>query len=512
MNNTINQTMVLESILATQRPFFMKMADEWANIGASFFSVCAGSRVLASWPERYDNGKADLVAPIYLDQNYVGELQIGGVSSVGAEQLLQIEVGLVRAMIEKEQELNTVAAALVDTRDQLWALHRLTQRTRSYLDMEEMLQTLIGESADLLITESAFIWLELDGGQSLFYQYPTALLDDSDVLGYLAELAASDVGFLCHREVVNHRAVDDILVVPVTVRVAKTAVMGMVNKIGGSFATPDIKLARAIAEYAGAQVENVISYQDSLEKARLRHEMDLAHRVQLQLFPQGLPKIAEIDFWATSESAFHLGGDFYDYYVHPNGRFTFLVGDVSGKGIASALLMAMTRSIIRVRMQGLPTLTPGQIIEQANFELYDDFSRVNMFATVFVGQYDPRTGVLVYANSGHSPVIYYPANSAPLLLEADSVPMGVLPRITTSEQTVLLKPNEMLVVGSDGLYEAHDETGKMFGFDRLVTNVSSLRHRAAQEIGKKTLELIASFSVGHLQEDDRTILVLKPIK
>jgi sigma-B regulation protein RsbU (phosphoserine phosphatase) len=510
VNNIADQTIVLESILVTQQPVFVKMAEGWTSRGATFFSVCNGSRVLASWPKQVEAQKADLVAPIYLDQTYLGELQIGGISSDVAGHLLQLEVSLINAMLQQEQALNVVAAALVDARDQLWALHRLTHRTRSYLDMDEMLQTLIGESADLMRTKSAFIWLELEGGQSLFCQYPEPLLQNDDIVRYRAELAATDVDFLCHHRVTDHPAIDDILIVPVEIRVAKTAVMGMMNKVGGAFTTPDIKLAKAIAEYAGAQVENLISYQDSLEKARLRHEMDLAHRVQLQLFPQALPKMADMDFWATSESASHVGGDFYDYYVHANGRLTFVVGDVSGKGIASALLMAMTRTILRTRMQTLPVLTPGQIIEQANFELYDDFTRVNMFATVFVGQYDPVTRRLVYANSGHSPVIYYSLNNQPMLLEADSVPMGILPRISTSEQAILLSPNELLITGSDGLYEAHNEQGELFGFERLVRAISSLRHCTAQEIGEKAIELIASFSAGHLQEDDRTILILKP--
>lgn len=509
MSNIAHHTVVLESVLVTQRPLFVKMAEEWINIGATFFAVCANTRVLASWPAQVRIQEADLIAPIYLNQTYLGEVQICGVSSAEARQLLQIEANLISAMIRQEQELNSMAATLVDTQDRFWALHQLTRTARSYLDMEEMLEALIGESADLMITETAFIWLKLDSSQTMFYQCPTILLHEEDIVDYLTELAAENVGFLCRRGILDHPGVENILMVPVEVRFAETAVIGMVNKVKGTFTTPDIRLARAIAEYTGAQIENVISYQESLEKARMRHEMELAHRVQFQLFPQELPRVSKIDFWAKSEPASHVGGDFYDYHTHANGSFTFVVGDVSGKGIASALLMAMTRTIMRAHMQKSPTLTPGQIIERANAELYDDFTRVNMFATVFVGQYDPLTGMLIYSNSGHSPVIYCPTSGSPLFLEADSTPMGILPKTTAGENTIYLKPYDLLVVGSDGLYEAHNDQSLMFGFERLAAAVSSLRHASAQEIGEKLLERVAAFSIDHPQEDDRTILLLK---
>lgn len=486
------------------------MAEAWQDAGATFFAVVNGNRTLASWPNRLESDTADLTAPVVLNGTHLGELQLGGIYSEEARLMLQVESQVIEFILRQEQELNSVAAVLVDTQDQFLALYQLTQTTRSYLDMEEMLEALLSKSADLMGIGSTFIWLELNTGQILFYQYPAALLDIDDVTDFRLELVRSRAGFLCLREVDNHPDVDSILMVPVDVRFAKTAVIGMVNKLEGAFTTPDIKLARIIAEYAGAQVENVISYQDSLDKARLGQQMELAQRVQSQLFSQERIQVPGLDFWAASKAASHVGGDFYDYFLHPNGRLTFVVGDVSGKGIASALLMAMTLSVTRLRMQRTPALTPGQIIEQVNSELYKDFTRVNMFATVFVGQYDPATGRLVYANSGHSPVIYCPDNQKVRLIEADSEPMGILPKTTTTERTLFMKPCDILIVGSDGLYEVHNEQEEMFGLDRLATAVSSLRTETAKDLSRKIFAMIHDFNAGQYQEDDRTILVLKP--
>lgn len=474
-----------------------------------FFAVASGTRTLACWPDEAAE-TADLSAPIVINGVYLGELQVGGIHSEEAKKRLKVDAQIIEALIQQEQELNSVAAALVDTQDQFWTLHQLTQTTRSYLDIEEMLEALLAKSADLMSTASAFIWLELNSGQLLFYQHPAALLEIDDVTDFLLKLVRSRAGFLCLRDVENHPEVHNILMVPVDVRFAQTAVIGMVNKVDGAFTTADIKLARIIAEYAGAQVENVISYQDSLDKARLRQQMELAERVQSQLFSQEQPKVPGLDFWAASRAASHVGGDFYDYYWHPNGCFTFVVGDVSGKGIASALLMAMTLSVTRIRMQRPQALSPGQIIEQVNSELYKDFSRVNMFATVFVGQFDPSNGRLVYANAGHSPVVYCPSDYKSLFIEADSEPMGILPKTTTTERTIFLKTGDVLIVGSDGLYEVHNADEEIFGLDRLATAVSSLRTETAKALSNRLFDMINDYNDGRYQEDDRTILVLKP--
>lgn len=488
------------------------MAEAWHKAGATFFAVTSGKRVLASWPHGVDVSEASLAESIYYNNGCLGEFRVGGICTDEAKQLLAIESQIIESIIQQEQELNNVAAVLVDTQDQFWALHQLTQTTRNHLDMEEMLEALLGKCADLMATGSAFIWVELKTGQLLFFQYPTISLDADDVADFRLQMNRSRAGFLFLREVEDHPGIRNILMVPVDVRFAKTAVIGMVNKVGNAFTTPDIKLARMIAEYAGAQVENVISYQDGLDKARLGHQMEMAQRVQSQLFPQELPQIPELDFWAASKAASHVGGDFYDYCLHPNGRITFVVGDVSGKGIASALLMAMTLSVTRLRMQRIPALTPGQIIEQVSSELYKDFSRVTMFATIFVGQFDPATGKLIYANAGHSPVIYCPSDGRALTIGADSEPMGILPHTTTVERTLYLSRYDLLIVGSDGLYEVHNEKEEQFGLNRLVTAVAALRHETPKELSNKLFAMLEDFNAGRYQEDDRTVLILKPTK
>jgi sigma-B regulation protein RsbU (phosphoserine phosphatase) len=299
-----------------------------------------------------------------------------------------------------------------------------------------------------------------------------------------------------------------LLLVPMQVRQAKTAVLGVMNKLGDDFMSPDVKMAKAIADYAGAQIENVLLFQASVEQTRLQTEMELAQQVQLHLLPRKPPNVAGLDLWAATKPASQVGGDFYDFIVTSDQPFAFAVGDISGKGMPAALLMAMTRTVLRTKLNAVPMPTPEEIIGWSNAELYDDFTEVSMFATVCLGQYYPETQTLVYGNAGHSPVIYCPANGPTRLLEADGTAMGILPVSFSQNQTIQLHPGDVFILGTDGLNEAHNEQGEMFGYDRLLKLISSSAHKSAEEIAHGIYTAVREFGTGELQ-DDQTLLILK---
>ena len=152
-----------------------------------------------------------------------------------------------------------------------------------------------------------------------------------------------------------------------------------------------------------------------------------------------------------------------------------------------------------------------EIVSQANEELYADFTDVNMFATVFVGQYNQTSHQLTYANAGHSPVIYRPLNREAQLLEADGTALGVLPTSFSQDHAVTFRPGDMLIIGTDGLNETQNEQQEMFGYDRLLELINSVPHLPAEEIGKTLYEAVSTFSVGQPQFDDQTLMVIKGV-
>ena len=166
------------------------------------------------------------------------------------------------------------------------------------------------------------------------------------------------------------------------------------------------------------------------------------------------------------------------------------MGDISGKGVPAALLMAMTRTVIRTKTN-VESLPSSQVIlSRTNEELYDDFTELSMFATVFVGQYDPVSRQLLYANAGHSPVIYCPAGGKARLLQADGTPVGVLPTSLSEDQYLNFSPGDVLVVATDGFSEARNADGKEFGYDELTALVQSLVNLPARILAEKLHQIV----------------------
>ena len=504
---------MLETFVESQQPQLVQLAEYCLAKGAHAFTICEDGQRLAIWPAaaRDTDCRSSLSAPIQVDSVTVAELCVHGLTSTQDQQQLDIDARMISAIVHLERDLNSMAVELIDAHDQLWALYQLTRTTRNFQNIGQMLNRLAQKSATLVKTECAFIWVKIPEKSAIVEHHPVLLLSNQEIDEYIDEMVVQDLGYLS-KNWQNQDTIyfSNMLLVPIVARGVERAVLGFINKKGSMFESPDIKLAKTISEYAGAQIENVLYYQASLEQVKIRSEMELANRVQFQLLPQRVPIVAGIDLWAASTPASQVGGDFYDFHSPAaDAPFTFVVGDVSGKGIASALLMAMTRSILRVHIKKNPAPTPAEIIYEANRQLYEDFSHVNMFATVFVGQYVPEDQSLLFVNAGHSPVVYCPDGGNASFIQADTVPLGILPEISAQNQRLQMQSGDLFLVGSDGLYEVHNAQEEMFGHERLMSLVESYQAESAYQITRDIYRTVAEFSNGRSQEDDRTVVILK---
>ncbi|MEO1646228.1 MAG: PP2C family protein-serine/threonine phosphatase, partial [Chloroflexota bacterium] len=213
--------------------------------------------------------------------------------------------------------------------------------------------------------------------------------------------------------------------------------------------------------------------------------------------------IEGLDVWSYCRPALEVGGDFYEF-MQRGKSFRFALGDVAGKGISAALLMAMSRTVLKV----LKEPTPMDVMERFNEHLYDDFSRVHSFVTLFLGYYDLVTHSVTYANAGHSPVIYCPVDDVPRILEADSPPIGVLDETMVANHTIRMEKGDVLVVSSDGIPEATHLMGTMLGYQNMLDMIEAYRHSSAKKIGKM---LLKAANLHHIQDDDQTIVVIKRV-
>ena len=246
--------------------------------------------------------------------------------------------------------------------------------------------------------------------------------------------------------------------------------------------------------------------QELRERERFEQELRVAQRIQQALLPKELPLLDDWDIVPYYQPAREVGGDFYDFLTLPDGRIGVIIGDVSGKGIAAALVMANTQSVLRaVARRG--DIAPGQVLAEANEVLYA-YIPSNMFVTCFCGVLNPESGRFTYANAGHNPPLRQHGGKA-IDLRATGMPLGLMLGMYYEEKETVLLPGDGVLFYSDGLIEAHNQEREMLGSHRLrdllKEHTPGAKHLTAYmvaELGRFTGEQWE-------QEDDITLVALQ---
>ena len=243
--------------------------------------------------------------------------------------------------------------------------------------------------------------------------------------------------------------------------------------------------------------------EEAQERQRIEQELRVARLIQQTLLPKTLPGLPGYDVAAYYQPAREVGGDFYDFLELEDGRLGLIVGDVSGKGVPAAIVMAITRTMLRAAYR---LGSPGEILEQANNILYPEIPP-NMFVTCLVALLDSRRGRLHYANAGHD-LPYLRRADGVSELRATGMPLGLMPNMSYEQKEITLKPGESILLYSDGLVEAHGPQREMFGFPRMRGFVEAHPGGAAL-IDSLLTELERFTGEDWEQEDDITLLTLQ---
>lgn len=505
---------MIRQLAAARAPLLARLAAAWLGAGAHGVSLWADGALVAAWPEG-PPAAGDLAAPIVRGRRRLGELRVAGVAGPQAEARLAADAALLAELAFVDDEVDGVAAALIEAQDQLLALYRINKATGSALHTGQSLLAVAQEAASLLGVEAVFF------AMSAGPQGPVESRRASGAAGptLSPEVCARLMAGGGERSVASEAepelaaaGVAHVTMLPVLIGASLIAgAMGLIHSAVAVDA-PTLKQARAVADLAGSLVERGLLYQDQIGRMRLDTEMDLARTVQRNLLPATPPAMSGLDIYARALPALHVGGDLYDFVTALDGSLIFTLGDVTGKGIPAALLMAMLRTALRSKAAFLPRPDPLAIVTRANHDLYDDFTQVEMFATVIVGQIVPGERRLRLANAGHAPVILRRAGGAPRLIEAEGVPLGVLPDPLCALQSEPFGPGDLLVVASDGFTEAQAADGEMFGIDRLSSLIDTYADCCAEQIGRAIFEAVAEFGRGQPQSDDQTLMVIKGTK
>jgi predicted ester cyclase len=246
--------------------------------------------------------------------------------------------------------------------------------------------------------------------------------------------------------------------------------------------------------------------QEIRERERIEQDLRVARSIQQASLPKEVPQLEGWQIAPHYQPAREVGGDFYDFHLLSEGRLGLVTGDATGKGVPAALVMSTTCGMLQLAAQSLEVSSPGEVLSRVNETLLARIP-LNTFVTCFYAVLDPESGTLRYANAGHDlPYLWHGGDCEEL--RARGMPMGLMPGMSYEEGEVSLREGDSVLFYSDGLVEAHDPKGEMFGFPRLRTHVAE--HGEERSLGNLLLEELYSFvGEGWEQEDDITLLTLK---
>lgn len=273
----------------------------------------------------------------------------------------------------------------------------------------------------------------------------------------------------------------------------------------GSLLAPHTRTALdTLATEAGVAIENARLYRETLEKARIEHELKIAAEIQKALLPEGSHSGPFFQSAGTSVQARAIGGDFFDMQDMPDGQFGFLVGDVAGKGPAAALLTSKILGIFSA------FVSVGDSPEQTVDHINKVLTRRQIdarYATLLYGQLS-ADGKLRFCNAGHNPPLIYGADGL-RRIETGGMPVGMFEVAPYSCDTITMMPGDTMVLYSDGVTEAHNVAGEEFGEARLVQVMERYTRGSADVVLEQIIDAVKEFAHGAEQYDDVTALVVK---
>ena len=372
-------------------------------------------------------------------------------------------------------EVESLAAALIDANDQLLALYELATLSTNTLDRESCVAPILERAGRIL------------GTSSLRFEEADAFTD--------REIAETN----------QHEQAT-------TVTTADGRSGTVIATREEPFGTADTKLLRAVGHIVLGAVQTAELHEEALDQALVAKEHDAAAELAQMVLPTRQPLVDGLDVFARSDPARLAGGDLYAF-VQDGQVLSFVVGDVSGKGLPAAMVMTMMVTSATAAL-GSHGDDPVAALHAIDSSVYDYLNKSGLFCTLLAGTVDASTGEFSIANAGHSPVFVTrttPGGDATIeSIPATAPPIGVLPLDTTTLRAFssTLEPDEWLVACSDGFTEQTGSDEDMFGEQRLVEAVTR-SGTGADELGQLLFSLIDEFADGASQSDDRTLLLIE---
>jgi len=268
----------------------------------------------------------------------------------------------------------------------------------------------------------------------------------------------------------------------------------------------DLEFLTTLVSQAVISLENARLFKETLEKQRIEQELQVAKTIQKKLLPHEIAQIEGYDAWGLNISSKEVGGDYFDIIPISNGRFVITIGDVSGKSVPAALLMANLQAGLRIIIDSDMPL--DKVAGRLNDLIYQN-TDMDKYITFFVGILDIRTHEFSYVNAGHNPPLIINGAGEIKLLDIGGIILGMMPDYPYQMGKVKFQPNDLLVCYTDGVSEAMNPQEEELGEERLYDFIRDKRAFKAKDLSEQLVAYLTEYAAGAPQADDITLVVAR---
>ncbi len=413
------------------------------------------------------------------------------------------EVERLRRAVEELSVLNDLARAISVSQDSDQIIKTIISRSVKAVSAEEASITLVDQNE--MVPTGTLIWEKSEGSDGDHYHL------NRNVLGCMchekrALLVNDPAGDPRFQGIKIDEGIRNFLCVPLMVGAELIGVLSAYNKIGSDFNPDDQRILAIIATQSAQVLEMARMAKEGKEADRIREDMRLAELIQEGLLPKGAPDIPGFDVAGATLAAGHVGGDYYDFIPLEDNRWAFALGDVSGKGVPAALLMANLQATLR--SQVLQGTSCHQCLTNCNRLMFLSTTH-DRFATLFYGRLDIRSNVMTYCNAGHERPYHLACSGENHRLAVGGLAVGILEEFKYEDDIVILQPGDMVVIFSDGVTDMINAKDEAFGENRLEELLGASQEMSSQKLVELIISAVKNHSGGEPAFDDMTVMVIK---
>lgn len=461
-----------------------------------------------------------MAAPIVRGDNFLGVIEV--FNKKDGSDFGESDLEIMNAL--GEQIALAVANAKLLRRAQrkgreAQSLYEVGKMMSATIELEEILKIIVAEVSRLVRVNVATIYIvdPVDGsikdivwqGVPESYKTRLTLKIGQGICGWVAKTGQSVVlnDVSENKQYIQMRPeTKSEIAVPL---IAQDKVIGVFNVESdelNAYSQADLELLETFGSQAAVSIERALLYKEAMERKSFAEQLAVARRIQETFFPKNAPVIAGFDIAGVNIPSEAVGGDYYDFIDIVQNQIGLAIGDVSGKGLGAALIMAAFRASLKAEIRN--NFAIRTIFGKVNSLLFESIERENYVTSVY-GVLDTKNSVFTFSNAGHNPPLLFKAKGGIMELIEGGLALGMFPDSVYEERAIYIEKNECLLFYTDGVTEALDSVEQEFGLDRLKQLVGANKTLAAHAIIEKVFQAVQRHRDAGKPTDDLTMILVR---